>query len=196
MASSVASTSTRGGCNFEEVCNGSVQSYACDNLIDITKTEDGRTPTIDEAEQMLLEHARRCVQSIETERGCPLEYYYIGKSHVRKRKNRTFNHMNRFTWRLDGGVNKRFRCHRDRGYGRDGLVVLAVVTREAIDPNIHWNKPSIHQEDYALDLERRLIRACRMDPRLCNKTLESGGRDKTPSIGYPLYMAFKVHVYI
>ena len=84
MASSVAST--RGGCSFDELCNGSVQSYACDNVIDITRNGDGQTPTVREAEQMLLDHVYRCIRSIETERGYQLEHFYIGKTHVRQRK--------------------------------------------------------------------------------------------------------------
>ena len=193
MTSSVASAT---GCSFDELCRGCLQSYACDNLINITRTRDGtRTPTIREAEEMLLEHLDRCVQSIQTERECQLECFYIGKTHVRKRKrkNGTFDHMNRTTWRLDDGINSRFRCHKDAGYGRDGLVVLTVVTREAIHPDVRRNKPDFHQEDYALALEGRLIQDCMTDPRLVNNSLEPGGRDKTPSIGYPLYMAFKVH---
>ena len=183
---------TRGGCSFDELCNGSVQSYACDNVIDITSKRDGSTPTVREAEQMLLDHVDRCVRSIETERGCQLEHFYIGKTHVRQRKGRRFDHMNKDTWKLDGGINSRCRCHREGGYGRDGLVVLTVVTREAIHPDVRRNKPDFHQEDYALVLEGRLIQDCMTDTRLYNQTLEPGGRDKTPSIGYPLYMAFKV----
>lgn len=120
MAISEASAITRGGCSFDELCKGCVQSYACDNLIDITRTRDGRIPTIREAEKMLLDHLDSCVQSIQTERECQLEYFYIGKTHVRKMKNRTFNHMNNATWKLDGGINSRCKCHKDAGYGRDG----------------------------------------------------------------------------
>ena len=192
-AASVFSTTTRGGCSFEELCNGSLQGYAGDNLIDITITRDGRVPTIREAEQMLLEHLDNCVRSIETERDCQLEYFYIGKTHVRRMRNRTFNHMDRNTWKLDGGINSRCKTHKEGDYGRDGLVVLTVVTREAIHPDVRRNKPDFHQEDYALALEGRLIQDCMTDSRLYNRTLEPGGRDKTPSIGYPLYMAFKVY---
>ena len=193
MAASEASQATRGGCAFHQLCNGSVQSYACDNVIDITKNEDGCTPTIQETEQMLLKHVHRCIQSIETERGCKLEKFYIGKTHVRQRANRKFNHMDCNTWRLDNGINGRHRSHVKNDYGRDGLVVLTVVTRDAIPPDIHVNKPNFHQENYALALEGRLIQDFLDDPRLSNETCETGRRDSTPSIGYPLYMAFKVH---
>ena len=189
-AASVSSTSTHGGCTFDQLCNGSVQSYACDNLIDITKIQDGG---IQEAEWMLLEHLYRCVKSIETERGCKLKYFYIGKTNVRKRDNvRVFDHMNRATWKIDGGINSRWRSHKDTEYGQDGLVVLTVVTKEAIHPDVRENKPNFNQEDYALALEGRLIQDCMRDPRLYNETCESGRRTSTTYIGYPLYMAFKV----
>ena len=187
MATSIFSTTTRGGCTFDELCNGSVRSYACDNLIDITRT---RT---EEAVKMLLEHVDKCVDDIETGRDCKVEHFYIGKSHVRKRARRTFNHMNRTTWKLDKGINSRFAAHSRTDYGRDGLVVLTVVTKEAIDPDIRRNKPKFHQEDYALILESRLIQEyMRTDSRLANDTVATGRRDQTASIGYPLYLAFKV----
>ena len=191
-AVSISSTATRGGCTFEELCNGSVQSYACDNLIDITETEDSRVPTIDEAVQMLCLHLQRCIQSIEIERGRPLEQFYIGKTHVQGKHGTTFNHMKKSTWRLDG-VSGRWSIHRKAGYGRDGLVVLTVVRKSAIDPDIRRNKPSLHQEDYALALEGRLTQECmRKDPRVANNTLASGRKSVTACIGYPLYFCFKV----
>ena len=179
---------TRGGCTFEMLCKGSVQSYACNNLVDITRAED-----IEHAVQIISEHLDRCVQSIEKKRG-KLKRFYIGKTHVRKmkgKKAKCFDHMTRSTWRLDGGINGRFKKHRDAGY--DGLVVLTVVTKEAIDADIRRNKPNLHQEDYALGLESRLIQKyMKSDPRLANNTLATGGRDRTPSVGYPIYMAFEV----
>ena len=143
---------------------------------------------------MLLKHLYDCVQRIEKERSCKLEYFYIGKTHVRKRKNApSFDHMNRATWKLDDGINGGWRSHRDTEYGRDGLVVLTVVTKKAIHSDVRRNKPKFYQEDYALALEGRLIQDCLEDPRLYNETLERGRRDRNRSIGYPLYMAFKVH---
>ena len=193
MAISRISRIACGGCAFEQLCKGSVQSYACDNLIDITVNNKGHTPTIRETEQMLLKHVKECIQSIETERRSKLEYFYFGKTHVKQRKGSYFDHMNHNTWRLDDGINGRFREHSRCGYGRDGLVVLTVVTREAIHPKICSNKPNFHQEDYALALENRLIQDFLSDPRLYNDTLEPGRRVSCPAVGYPLYMAFKVY---
>ena len=139
-----------------------------------------------------LKHVKECIQSIETERGSKLEYFYIGKTHGKQRRGRYFDHMDQNTWRLDDGINGRFRQHNRCGYGCDGLVVLTVVTREAIHPKVCSNKPNFHQlEHYALALENRLIQDFLSDRRLYNDTLEPGRRVSCP-VGYPLYMAFKV----
>lgn len=177
---------TRGGCLFENLCNGSQVNYACDNTINI----EGLTTR--EQEDYLSQHICKCIESIEIERGCPVEEFYIGKTHVRKRSGMEFNPTMRTTWRLADGINRRFRAHRNESYGRDGLVVLTVVTREAIPREIRRNKPNFHQQDYALALESRLILNFMSDPRLANETIEYGRRDRTTSIGYPLYMAFTV----
>jgi hypothetical protein len=178
-------------CTFKELCIGSCQGYACDYLIDITRNRHGDVPTIREAEEMLLEHIDNCVERIETERGCELEYIYIGKTYVRQRKNAPlFDHMNRATWNLGGGINGRCRSHRRRVYGQDGLVVLTVITREAIR---HGVRKKFHEEDYALELESLLIQDYWTDPRLYNKTCMPGRRDGNCSVGYALYMAFKVY---
>ena len=182
-------------CSFVELCDGSKTGYAYDNLIDITETRDTYTPTIHKAEQMLWEHLVECVHKIQTKRKCQLEKFYIGKTNVSKLKNiKRFNHMDSSTWKLDGGINGRFKCHKDAGYGRDGLVVLTVVTREAIHPK-PWYQDKCHVEDYALTLERMLIEDCKADSRLANKSVKPGRKcEKYSEIsGYPLYMAFKVH---
>ena len=104
------------------LCNGSQTGYACDNLIDITRTRDGtRTPTICEAEQMLLEHIIRCVYLIQTGRRCQLEHFYIGKTYVRQRKNVIFNHMERSTWKVSG-ISSRFSYHKHQSYGQFGSL--------------------------------------------------------------------------
>ena len=185
---------TRGGCTFDELCNGSAQSYACDNVIDITRNDDGYTPTVREAVQMLVKHLDRCIQKIQDKRGCRLEKFYIGKTYVRKKEEVTFNHMNEDTWKFDG-IEARWTAHirnREVDYGRDGLVVLTVVTREAIHPDIQSNQSWFRQEDYALALEGRLIQNYLTDSRMKNTSLMPGRTDGNVSIGYPLYMAFKV----
>ena len=182
---------TRGGCTFAELCNGSAQSYACDEIIDITRKGDGQTPTALEAEQMLVKHLDSCIQKIERGRGRRLEKFYIGKTYVREKEEVTFHHMNKYTWKLDG-IEARWTAHIREDYGRDGLVVLTVVTQEAIHLDIRNNQSWFRQEHYALALEGRLIQNYLTDSRMKNTSLMPGRTDGNVSIGYPLYMAFKV----
>lgn len=184
---SLNSQSTRGGCSFENLCNGSCSSYACDNVIDVTKDITGGD--IRKAEKLLYKHIKQCIQCIETERGSPIEFFYIGKTFVKRRKNVSFNHMDKNTWKLDDGINGRHREHKDTHYGCDGLVVLTVITRACIPDNCSIK---FDQQDMALALESRLIQDFMTDQRLSNETLEPGRKTKDNLTGYPLYMAFKV----
>ena len=202
MSRSAISRVTIGGCAFKMLCKGTVQSYACDHLVDLTKErEEGTGPwTLSRASKALIKHIRKTIRSIESGRDRKVEQFYIGKTHVRSRANCNFNHMERSTWRLAGGINGRFRAHRNNGYGRDGLVVLTVVTREAIPPDVQSNKKRVNQETYALALESRLIHHFLIecdDSRIVNPSIDLGRKvnikhDKKGTRGYPLYMAFKL----
>ena len=175
-------------CKLKDLCSGFV-GYACDHLCDIM-----RTP-YEEAVDILLDHIYETIQIIEEKTGCEIEFFYIGKTYVRARNIEFFDHMNPATW-TKRGISDRFRAHRRKRYGRDGFVVLTVVTEEAID---HWCKSGFRLEEYVLALERRLIKECSLieeecmtDSRLWNKTTKPGRRDKNKSCGYALYMAFKL----
>lgn len=191
---------TFGGCSFKQLCNGSCQSYACDKVIDITKEtkdtkgdSDDSLPTLSQITSKLIKHVRKCIKSIEDGKGRSVEQFYIGKTLTHKRKSGKFHRMKSSTWKLSNGISKRFKRHHDNGYGRDGLVVLTVVTRKAIPP-IRHNK-RFTKEFYACALENRLIQHFLIecdDRRIVNSTLNSGKSDHNRSIGYPLYMAYKL----
>ena len=189
MASCVSAT-TAGGCSFDDICDRGAKSYACDNLFDLTKSEGLSTAT-----KALVKHIKKCIRFIEIGQGRKVKQFYIGKTHVHKKKRGKFEHMTHSTWRKSDGISKRFRKHREGGYGRDGMVVLTLVTRAAIPRKIRNNKKTVIQELYALALESRLIQYFlikRDDKRIFNKSLDTGGKDGNKSIGYALYMAFKL----
>ena len=101
--------------------------------------------------------------------------------------------MDHTTWRKSDGISKRFRAHHSKVYGRDGLVVLTMVTRKTIPPTVIKNKGTVRQELYAFALESRLIQHFLIkcdDVRIKNRSLETGGRDGNKSVGYPIYMAY------
>ena len=124
---------------------------------------------------------------IESQTNHAVELFYIGKTYCQKAKNRReFDPMNPDTWKKEGIISQ-WGSHSDSPHGRDGLVVLTVVTREV--------KPFqfFHQEDYALRLEEMLTyhyRTIVEDIRLANPTLAPGKKNHGKSIGYPLYVTF------
>ena len=120
--------------------------------------------------------------------------FYIGKTYVRQRKKPGAGHVrinphDSSTYRKHG-ISSRWGKHKHKDYGRDGMVVLTIVTKKTIPPE----KKHIQQEDYALDLESALIHECNTTPaykrRIANKCLSKGKRDNKASAGYALYMAF------
>lgn len=120
-----------------------------------------------------------------------IKSFYIGKTHIRQKKGTTFDPHNLNTWKLDGGINGRYQHHVKEYYGNGGLVVVAIVTRESIPVQCVRDGYIIHQEEYALTLERRLIQHYTdTDKRLWNKTAETGKTDITKSIAYAIYVAF------
>ena len=158
-------------CRFEVLCSDFVSGYACDNLIDITEA------TTKKAKRMLLDHLDECLEEIEAGRGQKVKDFYIGKTNIHVKGKKVFIPMDPTTWNKRG-ISGRYWAHKRREYGRDGLVVLTVVT----------------DEEDALALERWLIGHywARNDLRLWNNTLKPGKKDKNASPGYALYLAFRL----
>lgn len=211
MALSAISKTTAGGCcSFGILCKGT-SSYTFNKLIDLTEKKKGentkvestqgirsrksRGVSLDEATNRLIKHVDSCIHDIEFQSDRKVKRFYIGKTLVHKKKRETFHHMRSSTWRLSDGISKRFKVHREKGYGRHGLVVLAMVSRATLPSNVNRNKSTVRQELYALALESRLIQHYLIekdDPRIANTSLDAGGKDGNRSIGYPLYMAFEL----
>lgn len=122
--------------------------------------------------------------------------FYIGKSYIHKRKGRPFDPGEHSTWTLDHGVNGCYSVHVDEDYGKDGLLVVAVVTAESIPTDCKEKGYITHQEEYALTLEKRLIQRYKDDEewrdKLENKTADAGKTDGGKSIGYVIYIAIKL----
>ena len=204
---SIRSVSTRGGVPFDILCEGEISYYSFNlvNLVEDRHSEvDGK---MDRDVEKLSQKLKDTIQSLEIGpidyEGSEIQYYYIGKTYIHRRKKRgggfqKFNHMEEHTWRKNG-ISSRYKYHSKRYYGRDGLVVLAAITRDTL-PRDHL--PRITQEDYALILEQRLIHHLLInerDDRVCNATFSEGRRQRKPqddydekrAYAYAIYMAFK-----
>ena len=98
--------------------------------------------------------------------------------------------MNSRTWKV-GGISDRWNEHKSKDYyGKDGMVVLAAVTEEAIPPQ---GQDHIKKEDYAFAIEQRLLHhflIATADQRVVNQGFCTGGTDKNRSAAYAIYMTF------
>jgi predicted Holliday junction resolvase-like endonuclease len=103
-------------------------------VIDIAKDEEGDDsfPSLRKATSKLINHVEECIRKIEAGRDRKVEQFYIGKTLTHRRKRRHFHRMKSSTWKLSKGISKRFKKHHGNGYGRDGMVVLTVVSRKAV----------------------------------------------------------------
>ena len=183
------SISTSGGTTFEALCKEEARSYACDYLLDLRRwREQGLIRTKKE----LINRVQEIMNSLQIEAGKDVETFYIGKTFVRSSKRygpRKFNPMKQHTWRKNG-ISSRWRSHRETPYGRDGLVVLGVVTRDSVPRGC-----TAKQEDYALALEQQLLHYYKIetgDERMANETFATGRQEEESSVGHALYMAYKL----
>ena len=194
MAAEAFSTSTEssyGGCTFEELCNGSKKYYACDNTADITNTTK-----IDQARDRIAAHIDRCITAIEIGREKKISKFYIGKTYIHRTKRSRGGHndidpKNPNTWKKKG-IKDRWDAHSQNDYGRDGLVVVAVVTRSELPPT---TVPRMRQQDYTIALEQQLLHEylfMENERRLVNETFAPGGIDDGGSAAYCIYFAFSL----
>ena len=193
---SVASRTTGVGVSFDILCRGGKPSYA-PNLARI-----GEETEVEDAEQILYTQLKNTVEELEmADPECrrKIGQIYIGKTYVarlkiskRQKRFQPFDPNDYSTWKKVG-IGSRWHDHKSQDYGRDGLVVLGAVTRKTMPKRI---RRRVHQEDFALALEQRLLHRCILSRhhdnrlRVVNKTFTAGRSSNHGYIAYAIYMAF------
>ena len=189
--SQAQSKTTVAGCTLEDLCRG-VKNYVCDAscLVGLEGID------VIAAKDELLSQLSKIFDEIELQTDCKVKKFYIGKAIIKKRKSRgrqrtyvPFNPMDPYTWKKSG-VSSRWCAHRDKEYGKDGLVVLGAVTRDSV-PNVCHGK--VNQEQYAIALQQMILHHLMLivgDDRLQNETFLVSGTDGGKSIAYAIYVAF------
>lgn len=189
MASGIT---TRGGCSFEDLSRGKEVNYACDNTVDISHVH-----AIGEAKDLVVKHITEIMERLSRKRKPKkVKEFYIGKTYVRgikvkgKETTKEVQHNDPSTWKKEG-ISDRWINHSQQSYGEDGMVVLAMVTKDNLTREQKENK--VHQEDFAIALEQQLLHHYRIDvadQRLANKSFEPGSTDHGKSAAYVVYMTF------
>ena len=215
---SARSATTCGGVEFDDLVTGKVSpSYtfrlrrnksACKQVVcapahsqmdpehTATNTDgDQDSNALHRATATLVKWVDDTIKDIKIKSGKKVVKFYIGKTYVRQIKNKKFDAMKPNTWRKSG-ISSRWRHHRQEDYGKNGMVVLTVVTKDDVpQQSIQAFK---HQEMYALALEQQLIihyAFIRGDERLANTSTHPGmqQQEESRAIGYPIYMAFTLN---
>ena len=180
---------TRGGMSFDLLCRGDVPYYVCDEecLVHITHEDILHT-----AVKKLVKKIEDIFTDLQIQKDAKVDKFYIGKTYIQTWTGRKMNPLNPNTW-TKKGISSRWGDHKEEDYGRDGMIVIAVITRDQVP--LRETEPAVNQEDYTLALEQRLMHYYKItkgDKRLANKTFTSGGADKKGSAGYALYVAFSL----
>ena len=208
------SATTHGGVDFDDLVTGRVGPYYAFRLTGIRNkqgecTETGREKSLEHtttntdpdynalprATDTLVKWVDDTITDIEIQSGKKVVKFYIGKTYVHKnRRSKVFDAMSPTTMRKEG-IRSRWHHHKQEDYGRNGMVVLTVVTKDDVPQQSIRVRAFKHQEMYALALEQQLIihyAFIRGDERLANTSTHPGmqQQEESRAIGYPIYMAF------
>ena len=187
---SESTTTTRGGCSYDDLCRGSEAYYACDNSVDISDVQ-----TVGQAKERVVERIEEIMKDLSIQRGKQVKKFYIGKTHVHGQKirgkgsTREVKPLDPSTWNK-GGIGDRWQHNCQFPHGKDGMVVLAMATKDTLSS---VKCQDVHQENIAIALEQQLLHHYRIDVgnnKLENKTFEPGKSDHGKSAAYVVYMTF------
>ena len=184
------SKTTVGGVEFDDLLRGS-RNYACHLANLASETE------VKGIKKKLIEHLKQTVRELELQSDRTIAKIYIGKSYVQQRQKRgggkgyqKFDPQKHDTWRKNG-ISSRWGEHKKKDYGRDGLVVLGVFTKETVHKICRGR---VHQEDFALAMEQMLLHHYLLshhpDPRVVNESFATGKTTQKNCVAYVVYMAF------
>ena len=184
---------TRGGYSFDQLGeeDGDKYVYFRHNLVDIrglTQLKHAKNKIADKIEDIII--------SLENGGEQRVAKIYIGKTYIRceepqEGQDQKVDPMESSTWSL-GGITSGWNDHikNEEGYAKDGIIVLAAVTKEAIPSRC---RDRIKKEDYAIAIKQALLHHFRItttDQRVVNKTFHPGKLDWDKSPAYAIYMTF------
>ena len=184
MAASISSaTSTRGGVDYDLLRTGDPHFiYYSFNITNLEGAEN-----LKDAVDIVYRKICDVLSDMYIGTGKRIGQFYIGKTFTHKHKKRVFNPLDPNTFRKEG-ISSRWRTHKEKSYGKNGMVVVAVVTHP-----VAVRLGYADTQKCALKIEEELQKRFRNDGRLANdKTYHEGSKEQKGAIGYPLYVAFSL----
>ena len=101
--------------------------------------------SITEAAYLVNKNIEERLEAIENGSGCQVTKISIGSTYMD---------------RYNRGVDSHYRYHVKRPYGKNGLLVVGVVTKDSIPSDCLAKGYITHQAEYVRTLERRLVQKC------------------------------------
>ncbi|CAC5421445.1 unnamed protein product [Mytilus coruscus] len=197
--SAASGKSAAGFTDFDLLCKGDVKGYSYNlaklfDVIPCGKTGHKHPIEFDMAFKRSKRKIKETIKEIEIQSERKVIKFTIGKTYARTRKSGIFDPMRPSSWRLDGGINGRWKNEYEK-QGYDGLVVIGCIVLDLIPEKVRQNISWIDQEKYALGLEQSLIQYYTLhmqDARLGNKSFNTGGDAQNKPKSGIIYMAYKL----
>lgn len=126
---------------------------------------------VETAKQRFCQKVDSTLEHVEHIKKRKIEKFYIGKTYIPKRKDREFNPADPMTWRVIG-VSDRYSQHKQCDYGRSGMIVLGVITKDNLPKNCQVNHEKLALAYEQMLLHHYMLYNC--DKRVANITFDTG----------------------
>ena len=153
------------------------------DIVDLRK--EGIT-TFQRAVNAIKRHIKKVLQKEQSKNNREIYLFSIGKTHTNKTaKAYLFDPFDEDTL-TKKAINNRCRAHSETDYGKDGMVVVAIITND-----VAYKLGYFDTEQCALDIERELQdQFYSEDDRLIHENYHQGPRVQYPADGYPIYITY------
>ena len=127
------------------------------------------------------------LEGLVCENGQIIERFSIGKTYAHKAQRADkLDPLDESTFKKKG-IQNRWTFHQTKEYGKDGMVVVAVITND-VAKNLGHSDPQICALNIEKDLQQRY--QTDNDKRLQHTSYHRGPLEKNGSEGYPLYITY------
>ena len=153
---------------------------------DVVNLRQKRITTFRRAVNAMERQIKKVLQEEESKKNRKIYLFSIGKTYTHKTAKAYFlDPFDKSTFTMKGICN-RHRAHRKTKYGKDGMVVVAIITND-----VAYKLGYVDTEQCALDIERKLQdRFYSEDDRLIHEDYHQGPRVQYPADGYPIYITY------
>ena len=152
---------------------------------DVVNLRTKRITTFRTAVNAIERQIKKVLQEKESKMNLKIHLFSIGKTNARVTATADFLDPLEESTVNKKNIGNRCRVHLKTEYGKDGMVVVAIITDDVADMLDYDDA-----EDCALDIEEELQHRFSSDKRLIHKEYHQGSRVENPADGYPIYITY------